>query len=417
MLVPACSKDLKSGIAVIEEEGQADLIPGDKGDQWLGHLGSHRNGRTSDVNWQQNWLDHEPEMLWQNEIGNGVAGVAIANERVFAVGNVDGFDKIYCFNIDDGAEDWSFSYECPLGKRMFEGGPAATPSIDPVNGRVYVLSHQGELRCLDVNNGVELWMIHYVRDLGGSRPQYGFAGAPLLVGSVLIVQPGGDGSAVVALDPESGEKKWGSGSDGPSYSAPISFEYEGRHMLASFNSYGLVVYGLSGGDEMARMRWKTNYEINAATPCYFAGHVFIASGYGKGAGLVALNDSGGELIYETKEVVCQFQSPVRSGRFMYVVSGDNSTKARLCCVRFDNGEVQWSEPLGGNRGNVIISGDKLVVITEKGEALLCDASPDGFVDRGRFQALNKRCWAPPTIATGKLFVRNNSGRLACYGLR
>ena len=64
-----------------------------------------------------------------------------------------------------------------------------------------------------------------------------------------------------------------------------------------------------------------------------------------------------------------------------------------------------------------LAGDKLVILTEKGEALLCDAAPGAFVDRGRFQALGGRCWAPPAIAEGKLFVRNNSGRLVCYGLR
>ena len=414
----ACSKKLKSGTAIIVGKGEhADLSPPDKGDQWLGHLGNHRNGRTSDVNWEQNWLDREPGILWRKELGKGAAGVAVAHGRVFAIGNTEGSDTIYCLRIDDGVEEWSFSYGCPLGKRMFEGGPTATPTIDPLNRRVYVLSHQGELRCLDMSSGVELWMRDYVRDLGGIMPQYGFAAAPLLVDNFLVVQPGGESNSVVVLDPENGKKRWGSGSDATSYSAPISFEHDGRYILASFNAYGLALYELSGGDVMARVPWKTKYNINAATPCYFAGHVFIASGYGKGAGLISIVEGGGELIYETRDVVCQFQSPVRSGGFLYIVSGDNSTKARLCCLRFDNGVMQWSVPLGGNRGNVIIAGDKLVVVTEKGEALLCEASPEGFVDMGRFQALGGRCWAPPSIAAGKLFVRNNSGRLACYGLR
>ena len=178
----ACSKKLKSGTAIIVGKGEhADLSPPDKGDQWLGHLGNHRNGRTSDVNWEQNWLDREPGILWRKELGKGAAGVAVAHGRVFAIGNTEGSDTIYCLRIDDGVEEWSFSYGCPLGKRMFEGGPTATPTIDPLNRRVYVLSHQGELRCLDMSSGVELWMRDYVRDLGGIMPQYGFAAAPLLV--------------------------------------------------------------------------------------------------------------------------------------------------------------------------------------------------------------------------------------------
>lgn len=414
----SCSKNLRSGTAIIADQdvnaGQA--FPG-KADQWLGHLGNHRDGHTADVSWGQDWREHEPELLWSKEVGKGAAGVAVAHGRVFAVGNAAGSDTIYCLRIDDGSEEWSFSYRCPEGKRMFEGGPAATPTIDPVNRRVFVLSHEGELRCLDMTGGAELWIRDYVKDFKGRLPQYGFAAAPLLIGSMLVVQPGAEGGSVVALDSGSGQKRWGAGNDKVSYSAPIAFEHNGRQMLASFNAYGLSVYGLSTGEDFARIPWKTRYKINAATPCYFSGHVFIASGYGKGAGLVSLAKGGGELVYETRDVVCQFQSPVRSGEFLYVVSGDNSTKARLCCLRFDNGAVQWSVPLGGNRGNVVISGDKLVVLTERGEALLCDAVSSGFVDMGRFQALGGRCWAPPAIAGGKMLVRNNAGRLVCYGLR
>ncbi len=418
LLETSCSRKLKSGTAQIDRKSGDKALPLlGRADEWLGHLGSLRNGRSGDVNWRQDWRDKEPELLWRTELGSGAAGVAIANGRVLAIGNASGTDTVYCLRAADGTKIWSFSYSCPVGKRMFEGGPAATPTIDSGARRVYVLSHEGELRCLDMANGIELWMRHYVRDLGGKMPQYGFAAAPFLGDGVLIVQPGGESNSVAALDPETGETRWSAGSDASSYSAPIGFEYGGRKMVAVFNAYGLAMYSLVGGEELGRFRWQTRYNINAATPCYFAGHVFIVSGYGKGGGLIALHEDGAKLVYETRDTVCQFQSPVRAGEFLYMVSGDNSTRARLCCVRFDNGDVKWSEPLGGNRGNVILAGDKLVAVTEKGEALLCEATPAGFVDRGRFQALGGRCWAPPAIAEGRLYVRNNAGRLACINLR
>ncbi|MFP6872065.1 MAG: PQQ-binding-like beta-propeller repeat protein [Verrucomicrobiales bacterium] len=420
LLFPAtsCSRKLKSGTAKIDAQG-ADKDPPSsaRADEWLGHLGSHRNGHSGDVNLRQDWLEKEPELLWRTELGKGVAGVAVADGRVLGIGNTGSTDTVYCLHAANGAEMWSTSYHCPLGKRMFEGGPAATPTIDAAARRVYVLSHEGELRCLSMADGVELWMRHYVKDLGGRMPEYGFAAAPFLGDGVLIVQPGGERGSVVALDPETGERRWSAGSDASSYSAPIGFEHGGRKMVAVFNSYGLAMYSLIRGQELGRVRWQTRYNINAATPCYFAGHIFIISGYGKGGALIALHGEGGELVYETRDVVCQFQSPVRAGEFLYMVSGDNSTRARLCCVRFDNGDVKWSEPMGGNRGNVILSGDKLIAVSEKGEALLCDATPAGFIDRGRFQALGGRCWAPPAIAEGKLYVRNNAGRLACINLR
>lgn len=411
-----CSKKLKSGTAVISDgsEDTSRSVPG-RPDQWLGHLGSNRNGH-ADHQWKNDWLDQEPELLWRKELGKGAAGIVVANGLVVGVGNNAGSDTVYCLSADDGSEQWKLSYKCPEGKRMFEGGPAATPTIDPVNRRVYVLSHQGELRCIDMLTGRLIWIVDYQKDLQGRLPQYGFAGAPLLSGDVLIVQPGGDQGSVVGLDPLTGRKLWAGGRDKLSYSSPVSFSHGGKEMIASFNAHGLSVLAVPGGDLVARIPWETQYQINAATPCYYAGHLFIASGYGKGAGLISLEGNNAQLVYETRDIVCQFQSPVRSGGFIYVVSGDNSSKARLCCLRFDNGSVQWSEALGGNRGNVVIAGDKLVVLTEKGEALLCDVTPKGYADRGRFQALGGRCWASPAIAEGKLIVRNNAGRVICYGL-
>ena len=155
---------------------------------------------------------------------------------------------------------------------MFEGGPAATPTIDPVNRRVYVLSHQGELRCIDMLTGRLIWIVDYQKDLQGRLPQYGFAGAPLLSGDVLIVQPGGDQGSVVGWDPLTGRKLWAGGRDKLSYSSPVSFSHGGKDMIASFNAPGLSVLALPGGDLVARIPWETQYQINAATPCYYAGH-------------------------------------------------------------------------------------------------------------------------------------------------
>ncbi len=102
---------------------------------------------------------------------------------------------------------------CPIDKRMFEGGSASTPVIDKVRGSLYILSHQGELRSLGLNDGKERWKVSYIDDLKGKRPTWGYSSSPLLSGDMLITVPGGGGSGVVALDPVTGKKKWSFGSD------------------------------------------------------------------------------------------------------------------------------------------------------------------------------------------------------------
>ena len=99
-----------------------------------------------------------------------------------------------------------------------------------------------------------------------------------------------------------------------------------------------------------------------------------------------------------------------------MVIGDNSTRAKLACMRLDNGSILWTEPLSGNRGSVITADGKLIVVSERGEVVLCKASNEAFNEYGRFQAVGGRCWAPPSFADSRLYIRNNSGRLVCYDL-
>ena len=68
-------------------------------------------------------------------------------------------------------------------KRNFEGGAAATPTVD--GNRVYTVSHEGDLFCLDAASGKKIWYKHYQQDLGGKRPYWGYAGSPLVEGNLL----------------------------------------------------------------------------------------------------------------------------------------------------------------------------------------------------------------------------------------
>ena len=415
VILVGCKDGSKSGTAEIISSDTDRFVssPG----EWLGPLGSFRNGHSAENDWNQDWAIKEPQLLWKQELGLGAAGVSCFKGMVYCVGNKENKEIVQCLNSNTGQVIWQYSYPCPIDKRMFEGGSASTPVVDKSRNALYVLSHEGELRALSINDGKEMWKVSYITELKGSRPNYGYSSSPLVHRDVLITVPGGKDGAVVALDPETGEKKWSSGKDGPGYSSPIQINDTGSSNVMVFNSYGLSVFDTNLGQELARARWKTDYKINASLPLYIGGHIFVCSGYGKGGGMFRFDANELNLIYETKEAVCQFQSPIESGGFAYMVIGDNSTRAKLACMRLDTGGILWTEPLAGNRGNVIVADNKLIVVSERGEVVLCDASDEGFNGRGRFQAVGGRCWAPPAFADSKLYIRNNKGRLVCYDVR
>ena len=410
-----CKDRSKSGVADITKGQNHDYLSNIG--EWLGPLGNFRNGHSAETNWHQNWFNVEPELLWKHELGLGVAGVTCHKGLVYCVGNASDEEVVQCINSVTGQIVWKYSYPCSIDKRMFEGGSASTPVIDKLRGSLYVLSHEGELRSLDLTDGKELWKVSYLEKLKGKRPTWGYSSSPLLCANILIIVPGGSGSGLAALDPLTGKMKWSFGNDEAAYSSPVQINGEGGENVMLFNSYGLSIINPQVGELLAKVRWKTEYDVNAALPLYISGHVFVCSGYGKGGGMFRLNENKLDLIYETKDTVCQFQSPIESGGNAYMVIGDNSTKAKLACMSLENGSIKWTQPLSGNRGNIITADGKLIVVSERGEVVLCDASEKGFNEYGRFQALGGRCWAPPSFADSKLYIRNNSGRLVCYDLK
>lgn len=416
-LIPSCGEQLKKGSAKFNVD-QVTNQKMSKDNEWLGHLGTHRNGLSSDKKINLEWFESEPERLWKIELGFGVAGVSGLDDCIYSMGNVGGQDFIYCINALNGRIKWKLSYDCIIDKRMFEGGAPTTPLIDKKRKTLYALSHQGELRCVSLDSGEILWKISYTNDLlGGKRPVYGYASSPIIYNDILIISPGGKGSCIAALNPDNGTILWSAGNSHVAYSSPVIFDLSGNEYIAQFNARDLSVFDPNSRSLVFKTPWETKYNINAAVPICFNGHILITSGYGKGAGLFNLQQGKNELIYESKELVCQFQSPILKNGYVYAVTGDNDHKASLVCMNPISGKIMWNEPLIGNRGNVISVDDSLIVLTERGEVVFCEASHQSFAEKGRFQAVGGRCWAAPTLCGSRLYIRNNSGRLMCYNLK
>jgi outer membrane protein assembly factor BamB len=91
--------------------------------------------------------------------------------------------------------------------------------------------------------------------------------------------------------------------------------------------------------------------------------------------------------------------------------------ASFCCLDAATGKRCWKEGRYG-RGQVMLLADQglLLVLSEKGEAILATANPRRYEELGRFPALKgKKTWNHPVIAHGRLFVRNAEW-MACYEL-
>ena len=86
------------------------------------------------------------------------------------------------------------------------------------------------------------------------------------------------------------------------------------------------------------------------------------------------------------------------------------------CVSLSDGASMW-RTRGYGSGQVLLLADQglLLVLSEKGEVALVEASPAGHKQLGKFPAIKGKTWNHPVVAHGRLYVRNGE-EMACYEL-
>ena len=89
------------------------------------------------------------------------------------------------------------------------------------------------------------------------------------------------------------------------------------------------------------------------------------------------------------------------GMFQFKEYGKGAVK----CVDIRTGETKWTKE-GFGPGNVILSGDSLLGLSDKGELVMISAAPDAYKELARADVLDGKCWSTPTIGAGFIFARS-----------
>jgi hypothetical protein len=136
---------------------------------------------------------------------------------------------------------------------------------------------------------------------------------------------------------------------------------------------------------------------------------------GPGVGCVDVTHEGDQWkvaeVWNTTEMAPEFPDFVVHQGHAYGFTG-----ALFCCLDLATGTRRWKAGRYG-RGQVMLLPEQglLLVVSEKGEALLLAADPERHRELARFPALSGKTWNHPVIAHGRLFIRNDE-EMACYDL-
>ena len=375
---------------------------------WPHWRGPNLDGISTETGWRSDWRDADPEILWKTNVGIGFSAVAVADNRLFTLGNQDNTETVYAIDATTGNELWSHSYPCALEPKYFEGGPLSTPTVD--GDTVYTISREGHLFAFDAASGKIRWQKKIPEDFGLTPPGWGFAGSPLVHGELLLLNAGDGGLALARAD---GSLRWKSANEECGYSTPFPFERDGRKLALFSTGRDWMTADIATGEELWRHSWLTRYGVNAADPIMLGDKIFLSSGYRKGATLIEMQDGAApKELWKNKEMHNQMGPCVLIDGHLYGIDGDDTGDTELKCIAYDTGETKWTERMRGG-GAVAAAGGQLIVIGGKGELMIAPATPGGFEDTARIQILSGKCWTAPVLANAKIYARNTEGDLVC----
>ncbi len=362
-------------------------------------------------------------VLWKHDCGEGFAGPVVQDGKAVL------FSRTGDENVVEAREAltgralwrtaWATDYRDDFG---FDAGPRSCPTISGAGDAAVVFCYgaDGSLTALSLRDGQVKWRKDLVKELQSGKGFFGRACAPLVTGDLVLVAAGGEGAGVAAFDRQTGALRWKALDHEAGYASPLLLRPPQGERAVFFTREGVAGIVPDSGKVAwtQHFRAKMHASVNAASPVAVdAAHFFTSSCYDVGAALweIGPDDSLTAKWRAGEKLDCHYSTPVLVEGNLYGFHGRQETGQQLRCVSSGDGTVRWSVPLAA--GHVIACGKKLIVLTEDGELILTDASPDKAPAlSARSEILRGGHRAPPALANGLLYAKDKS-RLVCVDLR
>ena len=381
---------------------------------WTDFRGPNRDGNYAEMAIRTDWPGTGLEPVWEQPIGGGYASFVIADDRAFTIEQRRDLEVVAAYDVKTGQELWTYSWDAHFVELMGGPGPRATPTWH--NGRIYALGATGEFLCLDATTGDVLWSRNILADAGAENLAWAMSASPLVFDDKVIVLPGGsNGWSVVAYDRLTGELRWHVLDDAQAYTSPMLLTIDGTTQVLIVTATRVVGLGIDDGRFLWDYPWQVSTVPNVAQPLLIGNsQIFLSASYGKGAVLLEVSKIEDtfvvDTVWENNHMKNKHSSSVLHSGYIYGLD-----EAILACISASTGERQWK---GGRYGygQLLLAGDHLIILSERGDLVLVKATPDGHQEIAGFRAIEGKTWNVPALANGRLFVRN-SREMASFDLR
>jgi outer membrane protein assembly factor BamB len=386
---------------------------------WPAFRGPARNGISQEMApLSRAWLSSEPRQLWSIDVGEGYAGAAVLNGRVYLMDydREKKQDALRCLSLDDGREIWRYAYPVPVKRNhgMSRTVPAVTKDL------VVAMGPKCHVVCLDAVSGELRWGLDLVRQYGATVPPWYSGQCPLIDKGAVILAPCGKDALLLSLDGQTGKVLWQTPNPHGwkmTHSSIMPMALNGESTYVYCANEGVV--SVSAGD--GSIRWQTtDWKISLATvpsPLVLEGNrLFLTGGYNAGSLMLQITNTGGHYVAQTlfKLPAAVFgatqHTPLLVGDHIYGVRADG----KFVCLTLD-GKVVWtssSAPQFG-LGSFIMADGLIYALNDSGLLRMVEVNPEKFNLLAQAQVLEgHESWGPMALAGNRLIARDLT-RMVC----
>lgn len=406
-------------------------------EDWLQWRGADRANHSPETGLFESWGDDGPPLAWMAEgVGTGYASAAISGDTVYTSGNFPDSQSVVAVNTRSGAVLWKQAITDGPPKHGYEGS-RTTPSID--GDRLYAVSSNGVVVCLNRHDGSEVWKRDFKDWDGEMMSGWGYSESPLVDGERVLCTPGGPRGMVVALDKMTGDEIWASRlprydreeglngkalKDGAGYSSIVISEGAGVKQYVQLVGRGLIGIRAKDGKFLWRYEKVSNGTANIPTAIVDGDYVFTSTAYNTGSALLKLTKNGdsvkAEEVYWLDSKTFQNKHGGMTLVDGHIYCGHGNGNGLPICLHMKSGEIAWGpvRAKGKNETSLVYADGHIVYRREDGTVILAKATPEKFDVVGTFtpEYQKGKTWAHPVISGGMLYLREQD-KLMCYALK
>ena len=386
----------------------------------------------SDIKLLDKFPETGPEVLWQIDMGEGHAGAAIYEGKVYVLdyNEEERADMLRCFDLYTGEELWRRWYKVNIKRN--HGISRTVPAVN--DKYIITIGPKCQVMCVNRLTGDFIWGLDIGKTYESEIPLWYTGQCPLLDDDVAIIATGGK-ALLIGIDCATGNVLWETpNKDGwkMSHSSIMPFTYKGKKMYVYSAVGGICGIG-AADDNMGKLLWSSsawNHSVVSPSPvCMPDGKIFVSAGYGAGSMMLQLNysDAGYSIdpIDEFKPVsglACEQQTPLFYKNHLIGIMPKDAGKLRnqLVCVNpLDCKKMVWTSDKASRfgLGPYIIANDKIYLLNDDGTLYIIQASVSGYNEISNYKVMEGTdAWAPMAIADGLLILRD-SKTMICLNLK